>query len=168
MADTITAKSVRIVVPAGVTINYAGQTGDSHRVHYLNLPVSIIKKLLERGAKVYEVKDVEVDHVATIEEVELTLENAETDNGGRAVPADATLTVDVEDEVAEKHAEEAEARMEAIGLEIKAQQEAIAKEALGTTTVEGGGEDPVVPPAPGPDLPGVDGPTLTEEEGGSL
>ena len=87
MAD-IKAKWVRIYSPGGVTVNYQGQTGLTAP---MVVSVANIKKFIERGAIVEEIKEDETT-------VLLTLDNYDKDNGCLAVDADAQYAGDVEEE----------------------------------------------------------------------
>lgn len=87
MAD-IKAKWVRIYSPGGVTVNYQGQTGLTAP---MVVSVANIKKFIERGATVEEIKEDETT-------VLLTLDNYDKDNGCLAVDADAQYAGDVEEE----------------------------------------------------------------------
>ena len=129
MAD-INAKFVRILAPGGVTLNFTGITGNSHKA--VAMPVTLIKKALDRGAKVYELieeKD-EDENVIGYSEVELTVENYATDNGGKEVTASNNVVPDIEKELAELHAAEFQERLEQKGLEIKERQEELAEYTL--------------------------------------
>lgn len=155
VADSIQFKWVRILAPAGCCLNFMGITGNTHK--YFALPVSMIKTAIERGAKVYELKideekDEEENVISSTEsEVALSLENYASDNGGKEVTAEDAKNAapDIEKEVAETHAAEAEEKLVAIGLEIKAKQEAIS----GQGSIIGGGQDAIVPPGPDPEIP---------------
>ena len=141
MAD-INAKFVRILAPGGVTLNFTGITGNSHKA--AAMPVTLIKKALDRGAKVYELieeKDKE-GNVIGYSEVELTEENYTANNGGKEVTATNNVVPDIEKERIETHAAEFQERLEQKGLEIKERQEALAAAVLGTAeaTIEAGGE----------------------------
>ena len=74
MAD-IKAKWVRIYSPGGVTVNFQGQTGLTRP---LVVSVDLLKKFIERGATVEEIK---ADETTVL----LTLDNYNKDNGGIAV-----------------------------------------------------------------------------------
>ena len=74
MAD-IKAKWVRIYSPGGVTVNFQGQTSLTRP---LVVAVDLIKKFIERGATVEEIK---ADETTVL----LTLDNYNKDNGGIAV-----------------------------------------------------------------------------------
>ena len=141
MAD-INAKFVRILAPGGVTLNFTGITGNSHKA--AAMPVTLIKKALDRGAKVYElIEEKDKDgNVTGYSEVELTEENYTADNGGKVVEPTHNVVPDIEKERIETHAAEFQERLEQKGLEIKERQEALAAEVLGTAeaTVEAGGD----------------------------
>ncbi len=145
MAD-INAKFVRILAPGGVTLNFTGITGNSHKA--VAMPVTLIKKALDRGAKVYELieeKD-EDENVTGYSEVELTLENYTADNGGKEVTASNNVVPDIEKELAELHAAEFQERLEQKGLEIKERQEELAEYTLfsiGSESSVSIGGDPV-------------------------
>ena len=129
MAD-INAKFVRILAPGGVTLNFTGITGNSHKA--VAMPVTLIKKALDRGAKVYELieeKD-EDENVTGYSEVELTLENYTADNGGKEVTASNNVVPDIEKDLAELHAAEFQERLEQKGLEIKERQDELAEYTL--------------------------------------
>jgi hypothetical protein len=151
MAD-VKEKFVRIEAPAATVANYISQCGNTHV--QVAAPVSIIEKLLKQGAKVVEVKEIkdsQTQEVTGYEEIELTLENYKSDNGGMPVPEGVSIPPDIEDEVAAKHAAEAAARLTEIGKEIKKAQDKKQEEFFPTQTEEGedeegvGGETP--PPA---------------------
>lgn len=74
MAD-IKAKWVRIYSPGGVTVNFQGQTGLTRP---LVVSVDLLKKFIERGATVEEIK---ADETTVL----LTIDNYNKDNGGIAV-----------------------------------------------------------------------------------
>ena len=131
MAD-IKAKMVRTLSPAGVSLNYTGICGDSH--FYYPVLVTSIKKMIDRGVLVYEYIDATDDEEA--HELLLTNENYDQDNGGAEVAEEANIIPDIELEVEQRHATERAAWLEEKGLEIKARQEAIAKEFLGIAEEE--------------------------------
>ena len=151
MAD-ITAKVVRFYAVAPTVANYAAQNGHGKTCA---LPVAIIKRLIDQNAKVVEIKEVkDQGEVIGYEEIELTAENYNQDLGGMAVPDDMNVTVDIEAEVAAKHEEDDAKRMAGIAEEIKRQQEESKKKFFpDNTVIEGGGQDPVNPPAENPDIP---------------
>ena len=130
----ITAKFVRTLAPGGATLNFTGNTGDSHRA--VAMPLSLIEKALKRNIKVYElieIKDEETEEVTGYKYKELTLENYTEDNGGKAVTESNNVVPDIEKEREETHAAEFAERLAEKGLEIKAKQEAIAASYLGVT-----------------------------------
>lgn len=145
MAD-VTAKVVDIIAPGGATLNYVGITGLTKKQV---MPVTLIKKALERGCVVYEHKD---DGTT----VKLDLTNYKDDStGGTAVPEGTIMPPDLEDlDEARKEAEE-EARLEAAGEYWKQYYEELAEddpepvetmlELTGSVEVqateEGGGEE---------------------------
>lgn len=144
----VKAKFVRTLAPGGATLNYTGITGNSHKA--VAMPLTLIKKALDRGVKVYELieeKD-EGGNVTGYSEVELTVENYEADNGGKAVTAENNLVPDVEKEREDTHTAEFAERLAEKGLEIKQRQDALIAAATGTEssedvsstdTVDGGG-----------------------------
>jgi len=171
MAD-ITAKYVRFQAFAPNVVNGASTVGTQRKL--TALPVDVIKRLINQGARVVEIKEIkdgtgEDAKVVGYEEVVLTEENYNTDNGGLEVPDGAIVTVDIDKEVADKHAAEAEAKLEAIGEAIKAEQDKKQEDFFPTGVIEGGGEGATGGPEPGtgPIIPPPEGPTM-EEEGGSL
>lgn len=120
------------------------------------LEVTTIKSLIDQGARVYEVKEVkEGTKVVGYEDVLLTKENYDQDNGCLPVPEGETVTPDLDKQLEEKHAAEWEAHLAKIGQEIKAEQDEMQKEFLPTETeeVEVDGKDPVEPPADNPQIP---------------
>lgn len=168
MAD-ITAKYVHFAAPAPCVTNFMASNGTQRKL--TALPVDVIKRLIDQGARVAEVKEIldEDDNVVGYEDVVLTEENFDQDNECIAVPEEATVVVDIDKEVADKHAAEAEAKLEAIGEAIKAEQDKKQEEFFPTGVIEGGGEGATGGPEPGtgPVIPPPEGPTM-EEEGGSL
>jgi hypothetical protein len=168
MAD-ITAKYVRFVAPAPCVTNFMASNGSQRKL--TALPVDVIKRLIDQGAKVAEVKEIldEDDNVVGYEDVVLDDSNYNVDNECIAVPEDATVTADIDKEVADKHAAEWEAHMAEIGEAIKKEQDEKQEEFFPTDVVEGGGEGATGGPEPGtgPIIPPPAGPTM-EEEGGSL
>lgn len=105
MSD-VTAKIVDIIAPGGATLNYQGITG---LIKKQAMPVTLIKKALERGCVVYEHKD-------DGSTVKLDLTNYKDDStGGTTVPEDTVMPPDLEDlDEARKEAEE-EARLKEAG-----------------------------------------------------
>lgn len=156
MAD-IKEKYVHFVAPAPNVTNYAASNGTQRKL--TALPVSIIKKLIGQGAQVFEVKEIKDADKKVIgyEDIPLTKENAGTDLGGIPVPEDAVVVPDIEDETVAKHAAEWEAKLEAIGQEIKKEQdekqEEFAPDEEEPGVITGGGENPVNPPPENPDIP---------------
>lgn len=143
----IAAKFVRTLAPGGATLNYTGITGNSHKA--VAMPLSLIKKGLERGVKFYELIEEKDDdgNVTGYSEVELTLENYDSDNGGKAVEATNNVVPDVEEERKTIHDQEYADRLAEKGLEIKKRQEALAASVLGEDSedsdqiIDGGDED---------------------------
>jgi len=139
-----TAKFVRTLAPGGATLNYTGITGNSHKA--VAMPLTLIKKALDRGVKVYELIEEKDDdgNVTGYSEVELTTENYAADNGGKAVTAENNLVPDVEQERADTHAAEFAERLAEKGLEIKQRQDALIAELVteaSTDTISGGGSN---------------------------
>ena len=126
----IESKIVRTVAPAGVSVNFTGITGNSH--HYYPCAVSLIKLMLERKVLVYEKLAEPAEDGST--EVQLTLENFDQDNSGEEVAEDANIIPNLEEEIADKHAEEREAFLEEKGLEIKDKQQIIYNQFFNITT----------------------------------
>lgn len=118
MSD-VTAKIVDIIAPGGATLNYQGITG---LIKKQAMPVTLIKKALERGCVVYEHKD-------DGSTVKLDLTNYKDDStGGTTVPEDTVMPPDLEDlDEARKEAEE-EARLKEAGEYWKQYYEDLAKE----------------------------------------
>lgn len=139
----ITAKFVRTLAPGGATLNFTGITGNSHKA--VAMPLTLIKKALDRGVKVYELIEVkdEDENVIGYEDLELTAENYASDNGGKKVTASNNVVPDVEKEREDTHAAEFAERLAEKGLEIKAKQEALAAQNTTTTEEEGSVEEPV-------------------------
>ena len=169
MAD-ITAKYVRFQAFAPNVVNSASTVGTQRKL--TALPVDVIKRLIDQGARVVEIKEIkdeETEEVTGYEEVVLDDSNYNTDNDGLPVPDDAVITADIDKEVADKHAAEWEAHMAEIGKEIKAEQDKKKEDFFPTVVVEGGGQDATGGPEPGsgPIITPPAGPTM-EEEGGSL
>ena len=149
MAD-ITAKYVRFVATAPCVTNFMASNGSQRKL--TALPVDVIKRLIDQGARVVELKEVkdgtgEDAKVVGYEEVVLDGSNYNKDNGGLPVPDDVIVTVDIDKEVADRHAAEWEAHMTEIGKEIKAEQDEKQKGSSATQEDEGGtegGGDPVL------------------------
>lgn len=146
MAET-TAKFVRTLAPGGATLNFTGITGNSHKA--VAMPLTLIKKALDRGVKVYELIEEKDDdgNVTGYSEVELTTENYAADNGGKAVTAENNLVPDVEQERADAHAAEFAERLAEKGLEIKQRQDALIAELVvdsSTDTLNVEGSDTIV------------------------
>ena len=122
----ITAKFVRTLAPGGATLNFTGITGNSHKA--VAMPLTLIKKALDRGVKVYELIEIkdEDNEVIGYEDLELTEENYASDNGGKEVTASNNIVPDVEKEREDIHAAEMAERLAEKGLEIKERQEALA------------------------------------------
>lgn len=137
----ITAKFVRTLAPGGATLNFTGITGNSHKA--VAMPLTLIKKALDRGVKVYELIENKDDdgNVTGYDEVELTAENYDADNGGKAVTASNNIVPDVEKEREDIHAAEKAERLAEKGLEIKARQEELAAKNAPETEEEGSGDD---------------------------
>ena len=110
------AKVIKMIGYGGLVLNFFGETGFAPK---LVLPVSLIKRALDRGATVEEIKDEK-----TGESISLTLENYKTDNGGVAVPKGTILITDIEQMLAEMFEQEDEDRLKAIGLQLKEEIEA--------------------------------------------
>ena len=136
MAD-IQAKMVRTLSPAGVSIGYQAYCGDSHWPQAC--PITLIKKMIDRGVLVYEQIPATKDTDAT--ELLLTLENYDQDNGGEEVPEDANIIPDLELEVETRHAAERQEWLTNKGLEIKDRQDTLSKEFLGITDEEDSTDD---------------------------
>lgn len=102
MAD---AKYVNIIAPGGVTLNYMGITGI---IRNTPMELSLIKKSIERGCIVEEVKE---DGTT----VELTLENYEGDNGGKEVTEDVIYVKDEEADDQEAFEQQREDYLTGIG-----------------------------------------------------
>lgn len=102
MAD---AKYVNIIAPGGVTLNYMGITGI---IRNTPMELSLIKKAIERGCIVEEVKE---DGTT----VELTLENYEGDNGGKEVTEDVIYVKDEEADDQEAFEQQREDYLTGIG-----------------------------------------------------
>ena len=126
----IESKIVRTVAPAGVAVNFAGITGNSH--HYYPCAVSLIKLMLERKVLVYEKLAEPAEDGST--EVQLTLDNFDQDNSGEEVAEDAHVIPNLEEEIATQHAEEREAFLEEKGQEIKDKQQIIYNQFFNITT----------------------------------
>lgn len=126
----IESKIVRTVAPAGVAVNFAGITGNSH--HYYPCAVSLIKLMLERKVLVYEKLAEPAEDGST--EVQLTLENFDQDNSGEEVAEGANIIPNLEEQIANQHTEEREAFLEEKGLEIKDKQQIIYNQFFNITT----------------------------------
>jgi rhamnose utilization protein RhaD (predicted bifunctional aldolase and dehydrogenase) len=107
--NTTEYKWVRVWSPGGVVINFQGQTGLSKP---MALPVAIIKKYLEQKSIVEEIKDDETT-------LRLTLENYNTDNGGKAVEDTVIFPADIEKIHADAREAEQQARIDRIEKEYK-------------------------------------------------
>ena len=135
----ITAKYVRTLAPGGAALNFVGITGNSHR--YFPVSTTLIEKALRRGVKVYELVETldAENNVTATSEIELTLENFESDNGGKAVAEGVNIVPDIEKETADKHAEEFAAILTEKGLAIQQRQTTLSQEYLSTIdTITGG------------------------------
>lgn len=125
MAD---AKYVNIIAPGGVTLNYMGITGI---IRNTPMELSLIKKAIERGCIVEEVKE---DGTT----VELTLENYEGDNGGKEVTEDVIYVKDEEADDQEAFEQQREDYLTGIGelykeyFENKKEEESEDEERLGS------------------------------------
>ena len=102
MAD---AKYVNIIAPSGVTLNYMGITGIIKDTPMEN---TLIKKAIERGCIVEEVKD---DGTT----IPLTLENCTTDNGGKTVEDTVVYVKDEEEDDKEAFEQQREDYLDSIG-----------------------------------------------------
>ena len=107
--DTTKFKWVRVWSPGGVVINFQGQTGLTKP---MALSVETIKKYLDQKSIVEEIKDDETT-------LRLTLENYNTDNGGKAVEDTVILPADIEKIHADARAAEQQARIDRIEKEYK-------------------------------------------------
>jgi rhamnose utilization protein RhaD (predicted bifunctional aldolase and dehydrogenase) len=107
--DTTKFKWVRVWSPGGVVINFQGQTGLSKP---MALSVETIKKYLDQKSIVEEIKDDETT-------LRLTLENYNTDNGGKAVEDTVIFPADIEKIHADARAAEQQARIDRIEKEYK-------------------------------------------------
>lgn len=148
MAD-IQAKMVRTLSPAGVSIGYQAYCGDSHWPQAC--PITLIKKMIDRGVLVYEQIPATEDTDAT--ELLLTLENYDQDNGGAEVPEDANIIPDLELEVETRHAAERQEWLTNKGLEIKERQDNLSKEFLDITDEEETVDDTTPTTDPEPTTP---------------
>lgn len=137
----IKAKKVRLLAPGGGVLNFVGVTGNSHFAY----PVSttLIKTALERKIRVFETLATPAEDGST--EVELTLENYASDNGGAVVAETDCVVPDIEKEVSDLHADEAVEWIKKKGREIKARNDAAAD------TVTGGAGNDSVPGGTGSD-----------------
>lgn len=111
------SKWVRIYSKGGVVVNYQGQTGTSRPVV---VSTDLLKKFIERGAVVEEIKEDEST-------VLLTLDNVDADNGGKPVTEEYKSAANIEEEH-EKQIEDAkkartEEQTKIIADEIKAKSE---------------------------------------------
>lgn len=97
-----TAKWVVVRAQGGVVANFQGQAGTSNA---LVLPFVIIKRLIDRGALVYEL-------VEDADPIQLTADNYNTSNGGIEVPDEATVVADIEGEAEEMVAAIRQAEMD--------------------------------------------------------
>lgn len=102
MAD---AKYVNIIAPGGVTLNYMGITGIIKDTPMEN---TLIKKAIERGCIVEEVKD---DGTT----IPLTLENCTTDNGGKTVEDTVVYVKDEEEDDKEAFEQQRQDYLDSIG-----------------------------------------------------
>ena len=137
----IKAKKVRLLAPGGGVLNFVGVTGNSHFAY----PVSttLIKTALERKIRVFETLATPAEDGST--EVELTLENYASDNGGAVVAETDCVVPDIEKAVSDLHATEAVEWIKKKGREIKARNDAAAD------TVTGGAGNDSVPGGTGSD-----------------
>lgn len=120
MADsnTILAKLVRTDVPAGITTNFVANTGNSY--HAYPVSTSLIGKMIERGALVYE-------QMSDTSEVLLTSETYMTSiNGAIAVDSNTVIVPDFEQQLFDLHQAEWEEWLTNKGKEIQAKQTMIA------------------------------------------
>ena len=148
----IKAKKVRLLAPGGGVLNFVGVTGNSHFAY----PVSttLIKTALERKIRVFETLATPAEDGST--EVELTLENYASDNGGATVAETDCEVPDIEKEVSDLHADEAVEWIKKKGREIKARNDAAAAAdtvtgGTGGSSVSGGAGNDSVPGGTGSD-----------------
>ena len=102
MAD---AKYVNVIAPGGVTLNYMGITGIIKDTPMEN---TLIKKAIERGCIVEEVKD---DGTT----IPLTLENCTTNNGGKTVEDTVVYVKDEEEDDKEAFEQQRQDYLDSIG-----------------------------------------------------
>lgn len=138
MAD-IQAKMVRTLIPAGVTVNFVGNAGNSY--HAYPISTSLIGKMIERGVLVYEQLEEEDENGQT--EVLLTSDTyTAATEGAVEVSSDTIIIPDFEQEIIDKHNAEYEELLAEKGLNIKEKQTLISEEYLGIgeeqSTVESG------------------------------
>lgn len=125
----VEAKWVRVESYGGTIINFQGQTGI---IRAIPLRVENIKKLLERGAHVWEL-------VTEGEPIKLTLEDYDTDNSSlHAVEVDPETILAPDDDQLAKDRLEAmqEAKLAAIGEKFKAYFEQVYAEPTAVSVVK--------------------------------
>lgn len=111
----IDAKYVRTLAPAGSTANFTSIAGNSHR--YFWLSIDLIEALLEQGIKVFE--KLKVQDANGNSEIELTLQNFNSNNNGIEYDDNEVVVKDHEAIRAKELKESKEEDLKNIGLEIK-------------------------------------------------
>lgn len=155
------AKYVRTLAPAGGVINFISITGNSHR--YFWIASSAIKLMLDRGIKVFEkLKKADKDGNT---EIELTLENYNTNNSGEEFDETAGYIVvkNLEEERANELKKLQEEFLEEMGLKIAEELEEKVKKLNNSNTQEPstGGSDQGTITGSGASIGGSDQGTVT-------